>query len=92
MQNVIDNFKDINPKTFDLEPVKIERHFNMNFKWLFDLLGKALIPFMNLITPSIKDELTTFLQNTYQKAKATPNVWDDFFIKLLCQVLNVPLE
>jgi hypothetical protein len=42
------------------------------------------------VTPTIKAELNAFLTNLYKKALATPNVWDDFFVGMLLDILAIP--
>jgi len=59
--------------------------------WL-DLTIRVLSAILNVVSPSIRKLLAEFVQDLYQKAKETPNPWDDFFVKLLAGLLGVELK
>lgn len=58
--------------------------------WILEVIGKVVIPILNLITPEIKDALNKFLTDLYLKALKTSNPWDDLFIGMLLDVLAIP--
>jgi hypothetical protein len=47
---------------------------------------------MPKLSSHIRELLTTYLCDLYRKAKETPNFWDDFFVELLADVLNIELQ
>ena len=64
----------------------------MNFSWLIRLLISTFKPFANLLSENIKNELQDFIRSLYQKALATENIWDDFFVKILADILSIDLK
>jgi len=58
--------------------------------WLLQVLASALAPIISVITPEIKAALNDFLTNLYLKALKTPNVWDDFVVGILLDILAIP--
>lgn len=64
----------------------------MNFSWLLKMLASVFSPFTSLLSNEIKSELETFVTTFYGKALATENVWDDFFIKMLADILSVDIS
>ena len=56
------------------------------FKWVIQIFGGIV----GRVTPAIAAELNAFLTNLYQKALATPNPWDDFFVGMLLDILAIP--
>lgn len=63
---------------------------NATWQFVFGILAQALGPILSAITPTIKSELNSLLTQLYLKALATPNVWDDFFVGLLLDILAIP--
>lgn len=61
-----------------------------NFWLKFGIKLFALI--LPAVTPAIKEALDTFLKNLYMKAKDTPNPFDDLFIKLLLDLLQIYVD
>jgi len=64
----------------------------MNAFW-GEILTYAFKIFSGLIgnvTPAIKSELNDLLTGLYLKALKTPNVFDDFFIGMLLDILAIP--
>ena len=61
----------------------------MSFNWLIKLIANVLKPFINLLTSQIKEELENFVKNLYKKAKSTENVYDDFFVEMLANILSI---
>jgi len=58
--------------------------------WLLKMVASALLPILGVLTPAIKSALTDFLSKLYLDALATPNVWDDFVVGLLLDILSIP--
>jgi hypothetical protein len=62
----------------------------------YQILMKLVKEIFELIMPklseSIRQILTTYLNDLYKKAKETPNFWDDFFVELLADVLGIDLQ
>ena len=62
----------------------------------YQILMKLIKEIFELIMPklseSIRQILTTYLNDLYKKAKETSNFWDDFFVELLADVLGIELE
>jgi hypothetical protein len=54
--------------------------------WAIQIFGGII----QQVTPSIAQELNTFLTNLYKKALATPSPWDDFFVGMLLDILSIP--
>jgi hypothetical protein len=64
----------------------------MNAFWS-GVLGYVAQIFGGIITqvsPMIKAELNAFLTQLYLKALATPNVFDDFAVGMLLDILAIP--
>lgn len=91
MDNKIVNTSDIPLKAFDLETINIKKDYNMNFSWLTTILSKLFTSLFEIITPSLRDELTSFIKDLYQKALKTNNPYDDYLIKILADLLNITL-
>jgi hypothetical protein len=52
-------------------------------------LQRLLINILTLATPEIVTELRMFAKEFREKAKSTPNPWDDAAANLLCFILGV---
>jgi hypothetical protein len=63
----------------------------VGFTWIITLLVQIFSTIMPIITPSLKGALEEFLLGLYQKAKETPNPWDDFLAKFLLRMLSIPV-
>jgi hypothetical protein len=59
--------------------------------WILNLIVSVLGPLISLLTPQIKDALTEFVQNLYDKAQGTDNPVDDVFVRFLAALLDVEL-
>jgi hypothetical protein len=59
--------------------------------WILNLIVSVLGPLISLLTPQIKEALTEFVQNLYDKAQATDNPVDDVFVRFLAALLDVDL-
>jgi len=92
-QNINIDINKIQPAGLEEQPTeKMKVSLNMfTWKWLFSEAAKLLSPIIGLITPEIKTELENFVLSLFQKAKATPNQWDDFLINILASILNIKL-
>jgi len=64
----------------------------ISFNWLVKIIISVLSPVISIITPEIKTALETYIKDLYVKAKATENVWDDFLIKFIADILGVKVE
>ena len=64
----------------------------VGFTWLIGILVQIFSTIMPIITPSIKKALEEFLLDLYERAKETTNPWDDFLIKFLLRILNIPIS
>jgi len=62
-----------------------------NWGWLIKLLQILLAPLLLAITPLIKDLFEDSLKKLLEKARATDNPIDDFFVEFLFNVLSVPI-
>jgi len=51
--------------------------------WLFTLI--TLI--VTVISPELRKQLETLLNNLEESAKKTPNLWDDMFVIMLKSIL-----
>jgi len=60
--------------------------------WILSLIVSVLGPLMSLLTPSIKGELTSFVQGLYAKAKETSNPVDDVLVKFVAALLDIEVE
>jgi len=63
----------------------------VGFTWIVNLLIQIFATILPVITPAIKKELEEFLMGLYNKAHETPNPWDDFLLKFLLRMLNIPV-
>jgi hypothetical protein len=63
----------------------------VGFTWIINLLINILGSILPVLTPMIKEALTTFLLDLYKKAHETPNPWDDFVVKFLLRILSIPV-
>lgn len=61
----------------------------VSWKWIIELLAKALGPIMGLLTPLIASVLKGVLIDLYKKALVTSNPWDDFMVGLLLDILGI---
>jgi len=62
----------------------------------YQILMKLVKEIFELIMPRlsshIRELLTAYLNELYKKAKETENIFDDFFVELLADILNVELQ
>jgi len=63
----------------------------VGFTWIIPLLIQIFSTIMPVITPQLKKELEDFLVGLYNKAKETPNPWDDFLVKFLLRILGISI-
>lgn len=63
----------------------------VGFTWIVNLLIQIFSTILPVVTPQIKKELDDFLVGLYNKAKETPNPWDDFLVKFLLRVLGIQI-
>lgn len=61
----------------------------VGFTWIIEILVQIFSTIMPVITPALKKELEEFLIMLYNKAKETPNPWDDFLMKFLLRILGI---
>ena len=61
----------------------------IGFTWVIDLVVKILSLILPVVTPALRAELEKFLLKFYEKAKETPNPWDDFLAKFLMRILGM---
>lgn len=61
----------------------------VGFTWLINILIQVFSTILPVITPQLKKELEDFLIGLYNKAKETPNPWDDFLLKFLLRILGI---
>ena len=64
----------------------------MTWKFLLTAFSGIIGQIVKVISPELRKMLVEMVINLYQKAKATPNPWDDFLVELLAQVLGIDLE
>ena len=62
-----------------------------NWGWLIKLLQILLAPLLLAITPLIRDLFEDSLEKLLEKARATDNPIDDFFVEFLFNILSVPI-
>jgi ParB/RepB/Spo0J family partition protein len=63
----------------------------IGFTWIITILVQIFSTIMPIITPTLKKEMEDFLLGLYAKAKESPNPWDDFLLKFLLRMLNIPI-
>jgi len=63
----------------------------VGFTWIIGILVQIFSTIMPIITPTLKKELEEFLTGLYNKAKETPNPWDDFLLKFLLRMLGISI-
>ena len=61
----------------------------MSLTWIIDLVIKILSLILPVVTPELRRMLEKFLKDFYEKAKETPNPWDDFLAKFLLRILGI---
>jgi hypothetical protein len=88
----LDNFSDIKPLGFDLEPSKLGKEIFTMGSWLLTLVTSIISPIISAIAPELKQELSSFLQTLYTKAKATASPLDDIGIKFLADILGITVS
>jgi len=54
-------------------------------EWLYRLI--ALV--MGQVSPELRSGIVEWVKNLEERAKKTPNPWDDVFVGILKSVLNV---
>lgn len=62
----------------------------ISLNWLIKILVGVLGPIIGVLTPAIKGALTEFLTKLYLDALKTENVWDDFVVGMLLDILGIP--
>jgi hypothetical protein len=63
----------------------------MSLTWIIELVVKILSLVLPVVTPSLRAELEKFLLKFFEKAKETPNPWDDFLAKFLMRILGMEI-
>ena len=62
----------------------------------YQILMKLVKEIFELIMPRlsahIRELLSVYLNELYKKAKETENIFDDFFVELLADILNIELQ
>jgi len=61
----------------------------MKWETVVEWLGKILGMVLPVLTPSIKDELFSFLKKLHEKAVETDNPIDDFLTQFLLDIFGV---
>jgi hypothetical protein len=63
----------------------------MNIFWngVFRAVARVLLPIIQMATPSLIEEIRTFLKGLYAKALETPNPWDDFLVGLMLDMFGI---
>jgi len=62
-----------------------------NWGWLVTLIGLILKPLLKAISPLIKDLFEDSLYKLLEKARATENPIDDYFVEFLFDILDVEI-
>ena len=84
-----DNFLNNIP---DIIKIKESNKMGITLDWIVKILISVLSPIVKIVTPQIKEKLSDFIKNLYSDALGTPNVWDDFLIKILADILSIDLS
>jgi hypothetical protein len=62
----------------------------------YQIVIKLVSEIFELILPRlsnhIRELLTSYIKDLYQKAKSTENIFDDYSVELLASILNIELE
>jgi len=61
------------------------------WKWLLSLLAVVLKPILSAITPLIKELFEDSLNKLLEKARATENPVDDYFVELLFNIVDLEI-
>ena len=61
------------------------------WKWLLSLLAVILKPILSAITPLIKELFEDSLNKLLEKARATENPVDDYFVELLFNIVDLEI-
>jgi hypothetical protein len=64
----------------------------MNVFWggIIKYMIQIFLGLLGQMSPQIKKELNELLTKLYLKALKTPNVWDDFAVGMLLDILSIP--
>ena len=63
----------------------------LGWTWIVDLLIKVLAAIIPAISPAIREELEGLLLALYAKAVESPNPWDDFLVRFLLRIMQIPI-
>ena len=59
--------------------------------WILRIIGIVLGPLLRSITPIIKDALEDGMIKLLEKARATENPIDDYFVEFLFNILDIEI-
>lgn len=65
---------------------------SITHKLIIEIIRKLLDALFPVMSEEIRKLLVGMMQELYAKAKETENPLDDFVVKLLCEILNVPIK
>lgn len=65
---------------------------SITHKLILEIIKKLLSALLPVMSEEIRKLLIAMLQDLYAKAKETENPWDDFVVKLICDLLDVPVR
>lgn len=65
---------------------------SITHKLILEIIKKLLSALLPVMSEEIRKLLVSMLQELYTKAKETENPLDDFVVKLICDILDVPVR
>lgn len=65
---------------------------SITHKLILEIIKKLLSALLPVMSEEIRKLLVSMLQELYTKAKETENPLDDFVVKLICDILDIPVR
>lgn len=65
---------------------------SITHKLIIEVIKRLIEALFPIMSEEIRKLLISYMNELYQKAKETENPWDDYIVKLLCEILNIPVK
>ncbi|MEM5867461.1 MAG: hypothetical protein QXG39_06045 [Candidatus Aenigmatarchaeota archaeon] len=65
---------------------------SITHKLILEIVKKLISAVLPIMSEEIRKLLISTMNELYVKAKETENPWDDFVVKLICDILDIPVK
>lgn len=65
---------------------------SITHKLILEIVKKLISALLPIMSEEIRKLLIATMNELYVKAKETENPWDDFVVRLICDILDIPVK